>query len=106
MYFDVNCNAEFFSSFGNAPDYYDKRSLKFIKNNSFLWKSNTKGLQNDLSNVCGQYYTMNEICSLFSADYVSNDYIVNAFVCTNLNKSLAVEMLNFSKKLAVFLYLY
>ena len=108
VYFDVNCNAEFFCSFGNAPDYYDKRILKFIKNNSFLWKSNTKRLQNDLSTVCGQYcifycfckahyFTMNKICSLFSADYVSNDYIVNAFVCTNLNISLPVVDVEFFK---------
>ena len=40
---------------------------------------------------------MNEICSFFSADYVSNDYTANAFMCTNLNISLPVVDVEFLK---------
>lgn len=84
-------NAEFFDSYGNAPDYYSRCFVDYFHENSFKYTYNTVCLQDNSSRVCGQYcvfyiyyrsrgYEMSEIVSMFHRDKHFNDWSVANFV--------------------------
>ena len=88
MYFIGNGTAEYFDSYGGSPqNSYFKRALK---NNSKSFVYNAVKLQNNVSNVCGQfclYYLMRRLRGdslkdiVKSLDYYpNNDHLVYRFV--------------------------
>lgn len=74
IYFPVRGPAEFFDSFGRAP--FNKRFIKFMKDNSYRYIYNRREMQNSLSLLCGNY------CCLYILDRCrgrSMNYFVNRF---------------------------
>lgn len=55
FYFDSNGNGEFFDSYGNSPQSYNRTFLTFVLQNASKYRYNDIKLQNDDSDVCGQY---------------------------------------------------
>lgn len=85
FYFDEYKNGEFFDSYGNTPQSYNRRFLNFLRQNALSYRYNDKKLQNDYSDVCGQYcvyflmfrarkYSMQRIVGNLSFEY--NDQYV------------------------------
>ena len=55
FFFDGNGQSEFFDSYGKPPAYYNNAFATCLSNNSIVQLYNSKTLQNNFSNVCGQY---------------------------------------------------
>ena len=74
FYFDKNKNGYFFDSYGNSPQRYGQVFVNFLFQNAIKYQYNSSKLQNDHSDVCGQY------CVLFlmlKAREHSMSYIIN-----------------------------
>ena len=82
--------AEFFDSYGEPPTVYSDYFMRTIKRNSSTYTYNRKRLQNDTSNVCGQYclfylfhrlrgVPLKTIVQTFQY-YPNNDYYVYNFI--------------------------
>lgn len=54
-YFNGSGQAEFFDSYGKPPSYYNNAFASCLQNNSVVQLYNTKKLQSNYSNVCGQF---------------------------------------------------
>ena len=114
FYFDGGGRAEFFDSYGKSPEYYNEQFVTCLQRNSVVQSYNSEKLQNDSSNVCGQYClfylihrlrnrSMYSILKLFENidfndqyvyDYISMTFPycneINTFsnqTCVSLNKS-------------------
>ena len=55
FFFDGLGRSEFYDSYGNGPEYYSKHFSLCLRTNSSAQRHNTIKLQNNYSNVCGQY---------------------------------------------------
>ncbi len=55
FYFVGDGRAEFFDSYGRSPSFYDSRFTECLRDNSRTWSYNTELLQNEISDVCGQF---------------------------------------------------
>ena len=56
FYFDGSGqSAEFFDTYGKPPNYYDNAFAYCLQSNSVVQLYNSKKLQSNHSNVCGQY---------------------------------------------------
>ncbi len=55
IYFNRSSKAEFFDSYGHRPEIYDKNLSQALKQNCSSFVYNSSRLQNDDSNVCGQF---------------------------------------------------
>lgn len=86
LYLDGNGYLEYFDSFGQPPFVLDH--IRFIRRNSFLYRFNSKVLQNYDSDLCGHYclgylffrsngFTMSHFVKLFSKNLISNDYYIS-----------------------------
>ena len=93
FYFDEKKEGEFFDSYGNSPHSYNRTFLNFLLQNSDQYQYNDRKLQNEYSNVCGQYcvyylmykskgFSMNEIVNSLSFDHSDQyvyDFVKNVF---------------------------
>ena len=91
FYFPSEKEGEFFDSYGQPPEHYGNSFGDFLNNHSYEWKFNSRKLQSNWSDVCGQYciyylshrargHSMNKIVQLFSNDTMLNDVKVSRFV--------------------------
>lgn len=55
FYFDGTGQSEFFDSYGKPAHYYNNTFVRCLHNNSIVQLYNSKKLQSNYSNVCGQY---------------------------------------------------
>lgn len=55
FYFNGSGQSEFFDSYGKPPLYYNNSFLSCLRKNSVVQTYNSETLQNNYSNVCGQY---------------------------------------------------
>ena len=88
VYFTDKMNGEFFDSYGQHPNGYDRNFIDVIERNALEWTYNEKRLQSPFSTVCGQYciyylvnrcrlIPLNTIVNRFSIDTLRNDKIVD-----------------------------
>ena len=113
FYFPTDREAQFFDSYGHPPEHYVHSFADFLNNHSYEWKFNTRKLQSNWSDVCGQYcifylshrargHSMNKIVQLFSNDTMLNDVKVSQFVKKHFIVALSkpnVNSIQSSKKL-------
>jgi len=96
---DATNNAEFFDSYGRAPDV---QSFKRFLSGKSRWQHNEKPLQGPISSVCGQYclyfllyrvrgVPMRDIVAPFTRDLATNDEAVTQFV----NRYFGVDLSTF-----------
>ena len=55
FYFNGFGQSEFFDSYGRSPEYYNRHFALCLRTNSVVRVHNSEKLQNNNSNVCGQY---------------------------------------------------
>lgn len=91
MYFNEEGKAEFWDSYGQAPELYSKHFTDFLDRNSYYMIRNRTVLQSLDSSVCGEYciyylihrcrgFSMQTIVNRFSKKKRLNDSIVYEFV--------------------------
>ena len=96
FFIDENKHIEFFDPYGLHPSFYGIDT--YLNQVSTTWSYNSKRIQAQLSNSCGQiclfylyfrarYFSLNDILINFTNDYKNNEKIVLDF----LNKSLLIE---------------
>ena len=98
VFFFRNANsAEFFDSYGRAPDHYNEHFINFIRRNTHSYVWNTVTLQQNNSQVCGYYVLyyllmkcrnmpLKDIVQHFSNDKRENDVNVYEYMYHYVNK--------------------
>lgn len=91
FYISSQEEGEFFDSYGNQPSFYSHNFTKFMERHSREIIFNSKHIQSNRSDVCGQYCLfflihraratpMENIIRLFSPDKDWNDLMVDDFI--------------------------
>ena len=91
IYLTPDGKGEFFDSFGQRPEFYNRNFETFLQNhsNTFIWNEQT--LQSPWSRVCGQYclffalhrcrnIPMSTIVNMFTDNKEWNDMLVRDFI--------------------------
>ena len=93
IYISAERKGSFFDSYGKPAEFYGTSFVDFLNSQCDEWDFNTRKLQSDWSDVCGQYcvfylshrargYSMNKIVQLFNDNTMLNDAKVSHFVNT------------------------
>ena len=112
FFFENEHYAEFFDSYGNAPEYLAPEFERFLKKNVANYVHNTERLQGDYSTVCGQFCLfflyqrcrgrdIFDIVRLLGDDAEINDMMVNEFINLKYDINYDVTDLNYLVKQAV-----
>ena len=113
IYISAERKGSFFDSYGKPAEFYGTAFVDILNSQCDEWDFNTRKLQSDWSDVCGQYcvfylshrargYSMNKIVQLFNGNTMLNDAKVSHFVNTHFRLMLThpnVNLNQFSKKL-------
>ena len=111
FYFSSQKKGEFFDSYGNEPNYYNKKFEHFLKNHCSTWTYNHITLQSLSSRQCGNYclfyllyrcrgVTPTRILNCFRKNKEWNDRFVEQFICNRFAKVLKQKTCNPSQSCA------